>query len=278
MRKALRALLTAFRRRSLNRSLAKSGHPPCPFATPILAAMAQSELDVVNRLFAWHCYSSDDRGRRIGGVGGGSKRTSPQDLADPRIVDLHQRFPLTGRTVLEIGCFEGIHTIALARCGGDVIAVDARADNVAKTLLRCGLYGIRPRVAVIDVDSSTLPQDLLDADVCHHVGVLYHLRDPIGHLSALAPAIGSVLMLDTHVALPAEATSRYQAAGREWPYRSYAEHGRRDPFSGMYDHAKWLTLDDLVLHLTALGLSRIDVVEQRAERNGARIRLFAARP
>jgi SAM-dependent methyltransferase len=277
MRRFIRSYLTSIRRWVINSRLPEAGYPPCPFPTPVLAALSRDELRVINRLFDWHCFSTDDQGRRIGGVGGGSKRTEPQNLADPRVTDLAQRFPLAGRTVLEIGCFEGIHTIALAGAGADVLAIDARADNVAKTLIRCGLYGIRPRVAVIDIDAASLPCELLATDVCHHVGVLYHLHDPIGHLAALAPAIGQALMLDTHVATPEDATERYHSHGRDWPYRRYAEQGRKDPFSGTKDHAKWLLLDDLLSHLRILGFAEIDVVEHRDERNGARVRLFAAR-
>ena len=36
----------------------------------------------------------------------------------------------------EVGCFEGIHTIALCQLGAEVVAVDARIENTVKRIAR----------------------------------------------------------------------------------------------------------------------------------------------
>jgi hypothetical protein len=46
----------------------------------------------------------------------------------------------------------------------------------------------------------------------------------------------------------------------------------------MHAHSKWLLLDDLVEILRSLaGFDRVDVAEQREERNGPRVLIFAER-
>jgi hypothetical protein len=45
----------------------------------------------------------------------------------------------------------------------------------------------------------------------------------------------------------------------------------------MYDYAKWLTLDAIRSLLAEAGLPRIEVVEERMEKNGPRVLLFALR-
>jgi tRNA (mo5U34)-methyltransferase len=218
----------------------------------------------------------DSRGRRFGGVAGEGKRDKPQSIPDRRVLLLDRKFSLSDKHVLEVGCFEGVHTIALCRLAAQVTAVDARIENVAKTLVRCALYDAYPRVFTLDVESSP-DEEVLRADLCHHVGVLYHLSDPVTHLRRLGRWVSGGLMLDTHHATPEGATDVYKVDGRSYRHRRYGEHGRRDAFSGMRSHARWLLLDDIVALLEEAGFGDVEVVERRDERNGPRVLLFAER-
>lgn len=155
-------------------------------------------------------------------------------------------------------------------------AIDARAENVVKTISRCAFYGVAPRVALVDVESRPLPDDLLEADVVHHVGVLYHLADPVAHLRDLGRLARVGLWLDTQVADPATATAVYQSGGKTWRYREFIESGHRDPFSGMSPSSKWLLLEDLLALLREVGFNDVQVLEKREERHGPRV-LVAAR-
>ena len=238
--------------------------------------LTDEDVERLNRLLPWRCFTVDAHGRAVGGVAWRGKRNEPQPIPDPRIARFHERFDLTGRHVLEIGCFEGVHTIALCRLAASVTAVDARIENVVKTIVRCGLYDVRPRVFVFDVEGSD-DNDLMGADLCHHVGVLYHLTDPVSHLRRLGEWISGGVMLDTHYARPEDATDEYEPDGTRFRYRRYAEHGRGDVFSGMRSHSKWLLLDDIERVLSEAGFDTVEVVETREERNGPRVLLFAAR-
>jgi tRNA (mo5U34)-methyltransferase len=179
--------------------------------------------------------------------------------------------------VLEIGCFEGIHTIALCRLAARVTAVDARVENVVKTLVRCAFFDEHPRVFVYDVEASGGEEDLMRADLCHHVGVLYHLEDPVSHLRRLGGGISRGLMLDTHYALDHDATETYEVDGERFRFRPYRERGRRDVFSGIRPVSRWLLLGDLTELLRRAGFASVEIVETREERNGPRALLFAER-
>ncbi|HJQ97372.1 MAG TPA: methyltransferase domain-containing protein [Candidatus Polarisedimenticolaceae bacterium] len=258
--------------------LALHGYTPGRVEAPRLEALSDADLEMLNGLLPWKCFVVDRRGRRFGEAARAGKRDTPQPLPDPRIEALRDRFPLAGSEVLEIGCFEGVHTAALCPLAARVTAVDSRIENVVKTIVRCALLGHRPDVFVCDVDDPDDGTRLPEADVVHHVGVLYHLVDPVAHLKRVAAKTRGVLMLDTHVARPAEATATLVSGGIRYAVRRYGEFGRADVFSGMSGHSNWLTLDDLSRVLTEAGLTRIEVVETRDERNGLRVLLYAFGP
>jgi len=110
----------------------------------------------------------------------------------------------------------------------------------------------------------------------HHVGVLYHLLNPLEHLEEICLCAKQTLLLDTHVA-STEALLTKEYNGFKYRYYKYTEGGRADPFSGMESYAKWIHVDDLIAYIKMLGFSDVELVEQRAERNGARVLIFANR-
>jgi tRNA (mo5U34)-methyltransferase len=257
----------------------RKGRPPAaagwtPGRASPVDTLSDDDLAMVNDLLPWQCFTVDARGRRLGNRAWAGKREEPQALPDPRITLMDDRWPLAGRTVLEVGGFEGVHTIGLVWAGATVVALDSRVENVVKTAARSALYGCEPTVLVRDLERDDALDDI-DCEYAHHVGVLYHLADPVGHLVSLGRRVSRGVMLDTHVAT--DATSTYDAAGRSWPYEQYTEGGRADVFSGMLSEAKWLPLPVLTDALQLAGFGTVDVVEERAERNGSRVLLFAER-
>lgn len=246
--------------------------------TPLVDLLPDEQLAELNRMLDWNCFTVDVHGRRFGKPHGAKKRQEPQPVPDRRIVLMDERFGLADKTVLEVGCFEGIHTVALAQRAKHVIAVDSRIENVVKTMVRVGFFAEQARVICCnleDLDDQTAA--LLRADLVHHVGVLYHLQDPVTHLLSLRELAPAGIMLDTHYAAPETATDAYDVGGETYRYFRFKEKGGyAGVFSGMYEHAKWLTLDGLQKALRLAGYDRIELVERRDERNGPRLLLFAS--
>lgn len=245
--------------------------------THLVDILPDDELERLNRILPWGAFLVDSKGRRFGRAWSSSKRSTAQAFPDPRILELDRRVPLCDRSVLEIGCFEGIHTAALAARAARVLACDSRIENVVKTIVRCGMLQTNPFVFRWNVEES-LPETIdITSDVLHHVGVLYHLADPVSHLKFLADRINDTIMLDTHIAPDGAVLQEYQSCGQSWKYFHYKEGGREDPFSGMAGHAKWLEVRSIIQILEDSGFSKIDVARIQQERNGPRLLLFASR-
>jgi SAM-dependent methyltransferase len=262
--------------RRLGRPAVRDRYNEGKTATELIDRLSDDDLHRLNDLLPWRAFTVDARGRPLGGTAWRGKRDRPSELPDRRILLFHERFDLSDKHVLEVGCFEGIHTIALCRLADRVTAVDARVENVTKTIVRCGFYDVRPRVAVVDLETAE-DVELLRADLCHHVAVLYHLEDPVTHLRRLGTWISRGVMLDTHYAADEDATEEYAVDDERFRYRRYREGGRRDVFSGIRPSAKWLRLDDIERLLRDAGFGTVEVVEKRDERNGPRVLLFAER-
>jgi len=245
--------------------------------TEFVDYLSDDDLIELNNLLNWQCFTADRHGRRFGSVAWEGKRSEPQVIPDRRILLMHDYFNLTDKHVLEVGCFEGIHTIGLSWYAKRVTAVDSRIENVVKTIVRCAFFGLTPTVFKCNIEDHLMKIEPLSSDVVHHVGVLYHLRDPIQHLFNLGKYIRVGIMLDTHYSLHDEAKESYEVNGVRYCYKKFSESGHSDPFSGMYDHAKWLKLDDIVNTLKHTGFRTVEIIETRNERNGPRVLLFAKR-
>lgn len=236
--------------------------------------LPDEELDRLNTLLPWASYVNDARGRRFGKPYSSKKRFSPEKIPDPRIVELNRRYALYDLSVLEVGCFEGNHTVGLSLFCDRITAIDSRIEHVIKTIVRTAMYGYRPHVFRLDLEQPFPDGPEFTFDVLHHVGVLYHLSNPIQHLNEILPQC-TILMLDTHVATEEDELHPFSYKGTKYRYKSYKEAGRLAPFAGMQDHAKWLLEKDLVKILENNGFSFIEVAERRNERNGLRILLYA---
>lgn len=240
--------------------------------------LEDEDLARLNKMLPWMCFTADSKGRRFGNTAWKGKRDTPQEIPDIRITRLDSLFNLSNKSVLEFGCFEGIHTIALAQRAEKVYAIDSRIENVVKTIVRTNLFGYTPIVSVCDLEKEEDVRRLPEVDIIHHVGVLYHLKNPVTHLIKLGEVARLGVLLDTHYATDNMANKTLELGGYEYRYHSYKEKGRDEVFSGMYDHAKWLLLDDIKKILTDIGFSDISIYKDEQQRNGPRVTLYASRP
>jgi tRNA (mo5U34)-methyltransferase len=246
-----------------------------PCTIPFVDLLSDEQLVELNGILDWHSFVVDRRGRRFGGVGWRGKNEKAESVPNKRTRLMHEAFNLTGCTVLEVGCFEGVHTLGLCQVGAHVTAIDSRIENVVKTIVRTALFDYHPRIFACDVERRPLPVELLSAEYCHHIGVLYHLRDPVSHLLDLGALASKGILLDTHYALEQQAVERYEVGGESYPFRSYGEFGYREVRSGMYDHSKWLPLPVILALLQRAGFENILKVDCRVGTQGPRVLILA---
>ena len=236
--------------------------------------VSQEALSEINSLLDWHAGTVLD-GRMLGHPGAtANKRTKPGLVPDRRITALHNLIGLTGKSVLEVGCFEGIHTLGLRLYSDNVTAVDVRPSNVMKTLARLSLHGTDAKVFIADAEEISV--EFGQFDVIVHCGVLYHLMSPVEHIFSVA-GMCRYLLLDTHVASeqPAPVKGVFEQFAYQGTYHD--EGGWRDPFSGRHPKSLWLTEESLLEALQRAGFQSINLLERRAERNGPRVTILASR-
>ena len=239
----------------------------------VVGPVSDEVLAEINDMLDWRAGAFLPDGRVLGKMFA-HKRSKPQPIPDKRISLLNQRVPLHGKRVLEIGCFEGIHTLGLMHYGADVTGIDVRPVNVAKTLMRVAMHGFSVKAFVHD--AATLSLAFGRFDLIFHFGVLYHMMNPVEHLAAIA-GVSDILFLDTHVAGGKVIRGQYLVDGEEFDYDLRGEAGWGDPFSGTAGLSRQLTLESLDRALARAGFSRREVVQERAERNGPRVLILATK-
>lgn len=228
--------------------------------------MSDKDLRSLNVAYPWITYCTDAKGRRVGNPEG-----QHYPIPHPLVLEADRRLGLAGKSVVEFGCLEGSHTIALSERAAKVTAIDARKENIEKSRVRCRLFGAHPDFILMDLETADPPA----GDIHYHSGVLYHLQDPVLHLHRLAKKAVD-LVLDTHHGRPPKAP--------EGIYQSSVDRKTRTCFlytetvqgwkAGVRNFSRWLPLDDLVEILRGL-YEQVDLSNDRQERHGPRATLFA---
>jgi SAM-dependent methyltransferase len=148
-----------------------------------------------------------------------------------RVVDLLYPAGLQGLRVADLGCLEGGFALAFAQRGAEVVALEARPDNLAKCAVIKEHFGLS-NLTFHEADVKTFTSGTHGTfDVVLALGILYHLDEPAAWLDQVARATTGVLFADTHFA-PADDQSmaaldpRLKALGpledqhfRTWPTR-----------------------------------------------------------
>jgi SAM-dependent methyltransferase len=232
-----------------------------------------SIITEINELLDWRAAAPLPDGRILGLISEG-KREAVNRIPDKRITLLNTLIPLADRSVLEIGCFEGIHTMGLLQYTDQVTALDLRPVNVIKTLTRLSLSG--RSAAVFQGNCEELDESFGNFDVVFHFGVLYHLMSPVQHLKAIG-RFADTIYLDTHISSTPKATENVVIDGENYQYAMVDEAGWLDPFSGADPTSIHLTFDSLKKALVKAGFTNTALLNFREERNGPRLLIFASR-
>lgn len=218
-----------------------------------------------NALFDWHTKTELPTGSILGKTKIPGKREGLQQIPDYRIVKLNELISLEGKSVLELGCLEGIHTVGLLGFTNNVTAIDCRISNVVKTLTRVSLYGKRAGVFCYNADDLT--KDTYGSyDVIFNCGVLYHLSNPVQAIFNLSHMCKHML-LDTHVTMDKSESTIFN--DKKYSGIKYKE-VTSSIFAGKDSFAFWLHIDELHRACAEVGFA-VHPIEVRHERNGLRV-------
>jgi SAM-dependent methyltransferase len=82
---------------------------------------------------------------------------SAVDTAFPLAYAFHLLGDLGGRTVVDLGCGDGVNAVTLASMGARVIAVDSSHQNLKMTGERARANGVQDKVTLVCCDGSRIP-------------------------------------------------------------------------------------------------------------------------
>lgn len=117
---------------------------------------------------------------------------------------------LTGKTVLDVGTWDGFMAFECERRGADVVAVDSFVWSEARTAAVPGATGragfdlaheaLNSRVRAVECEVLDLSPALLGTfDIVLFLGVLYHMRHPLLALERVAALTHDLLIVESHV-------------------------------------------------------------------------------
>jgi 2-polyprenyl-3-methyl-5-hydroxy-6-metoxy-1,4-benzoquinol methylase len=101
-------------------------------------------------------------------------------FVEPHIPGFAEFEKWNGCKVLEIGCGMGTDTIAFARAGAQVTAVDLSSKSIALARQRADVFGVADRISFFEADAEQLSDVVTPAayDLVYSFGVIHHSPHP----------------------------------------------------------------------------------------------------
>lgn len=114
------------------------------------------------------------------------------------------RHPLDGQSVLDIGCWDGFFAFEARRRGaGEVLGVDHHVWTRGwgkKEAFALARRCIDPAVGMKDIPFEEMTPDNSGLhDVVLYLGMLHHMRDPLGAIARAAALTRRMLVVETHI-------------------------------------------------------------------------------
>ena len=121
------------------------------------------------------------------------------DAVFPLEYTFHLFGAVQGKTIVDLGCGQGLNTILLARLGANVLSVDCSQKNLAAASRRAYANGIRGNLTFLESDRATIPVGDNKAD---HVlcSSLRQYSDPVAtarHIRRVLRPGGTVVFNET---------------------------------------------------------------------------------
>jgi SAM-dependent methyltransferase len=202
-------------------------------------------------------------------------------IDDPRIAWAIERFgDLTGRSVLELGPLEAAHTSMLAKAGAHVDAIESNQLAYFKCLITREILSF-PNVRFHLGDFvQALEQNDKTYDLIVASGVLYHMRDPLRLIQAMARRTTAIYLWTVVVDDDGVAPVSCQPFNGVDVQLYQVKYGKRAAgfCGGPRDNPLWMRQDDILAVLRTLGFSSLTIapgVERRSENGLRKLSVFA---
>ena len=141
----------------------------------------------------------------------GSVQTKGSDNTPSQLRRIHMPDSLAGMTVLDVGAWDGFYSFEAERRGAKrVLATDHQAWRSAEAFgwgtgkagFELARRALGSQVEDLEIDVYDLaPRTVGTFDVVLFLGVLYHLKDPLGALERVASVTNKLLVVETAVDL-----------------------------------------------------------------------------
>ncbi|MGH9766661.1 MAG: DUF1698 domain-containing protein [Blastocatellia bacterium] len=163
---------------------------------------------------------------------------------------------LSGRSVLDIGCWDGFYSFEAERHGASVTSVDCwRPENFFKAREALNSRAEFHELSVYEVTKERLGS----FDVVFFLGVLYHLRHPLLALEQVCEVTRDFAVIESHVidnVLPNWPT--------EHPVMEFYEF---DQLGGQYDNWWGPNIECLTQMARSAGFARVELLRREATRS-----------
>jgi hypothetical protein len=205
-------------------------------------------------------------------------------FADERIKWAIERYGnLSGRLVLELGALEAGHTSMLHAAGANVIAIEANKLAFLRCLVAKEILGLTNARFYLGDFVKWLEMNETNYDLIVASGVLYHMRDPLRLLRAMAQRTGSIYLWTvcvTNEALVPAKTELLNGIPMRLYWQTYARTESNTNFcGGMEDRHYWLHRDDILAGLKALGFTSLTIAHDEPDHLfGPCFSVFAKKP
>lgn len=219
-------------------------------------ARAPSQQNAIDLIPGWNSRFPDELHLQAG--------TIPL-YSDPRMAWAIDQFGnLEGRQVLELGPLEAGHTSMLATAGAKIDAIEANKLAFLKCLIAREAYGLKNTRFLLGDFVSWLENCDKTYDFIIACGVLYHMREPLRLLSAIANRTNAVYIWTVFVSDSSMKPSLcvpFRGEKIHLYERGYGKHGP-EFCGGPVDHPRWMRRDDLMTALRLLGFDQLTVTHE----------------
>ena len=159
------------------------------------------------------------------------------DTVYPREYAFYLLGDVEGRTILDLGCGDGVNTVILASLGAQVVSLDISEKSLELTGQRATANKVDNRVQLLHSDATAIPIDAARVDAVLCTGLLHHV-DPITTARQIRRVLrpGGLAVFDEAVAGPTpftEDNSQLNLTKVDAVCRAVGRFGRRREF--------WLT-------------------------------------